>query len=73
MDNTHADELDRAASVEEAARAANIAAIRAQAGKRELYPIGKCHWCNEPTDNEEKLFCDGECADFHARKSNGRY
>lgn len=46
-----------------AARAVNE--IRKALAKRELEPMGACHYCNEYVRGME-LFCCKECADDHA-------
>ncbi|WP_157648490.1 hypothetical protein [Thiobacillus denitrificans] len=43
------------------------------AGRRELVPMGACHWCNEPLRRPNQLFCDEGCAADHAddKRRNG--
>lgn len=56
------DLLDATDAIEQAILDQRIAAIRNQG--RELYPIGRCHWCDEDfAPNVQLLFCDTDCSD----------
>lgn len=44
--------------------AARTAAIRARAARRELQPLGQCHWCECLLPAHlDALFCDSDCRD----------
>lgn len=43
--------------------------MQLKSGKRELYPVGKCHYCSEEFEPDSpKLFCDNTHADMHHQK-----
>jgi RNA polymerase-binding transcription factor DksA len=41
--------------------------IKERASKRELYPNGYCHECEEAVP-EERLFCDIDCRDIYEKR-----
>ncbi len=65
-----ADPLDHALDMQEQAVSYAIQSIRNNSNRRELYPKGICHWCDEPFSGEpERLFCDEDCSgDYHKHK-----
>lgn len=59
------DDVDHANQKSDEAIAAAICRSQRALNQRVLQPVGACHWCNEVVGNQ-KLFCNGECADDHA-------
>lgn len=67
-----ADIVDIAAEQSERVEAAQIAAVRAKACKREAQPTGACLWCEddfqEPQGQYKRLYCDDFCRNKHQRR-----
>jgi len=67
------DEIDRASDLQEALDAFRLADQRQKANKRELTPSGECHWCGDPTEDAQKLFCCKDCStDWHKHTTTRR-
>lgn len=63
-----ADQLENADRLTEIHTRTTIESIRSLAGRRELEPQGKCHFCAEVfEEGDPRLFCDGDCATDHER------
>lgn len=63
-----ADILDATQEIEQKLLDSRIAAIRQSCLSRKLQPKQECHWCHEPFEvNSQKLFCDQECGEDHAK------
>lgn len=63
-----ADVIDCAGEIEDRLLELRITARRTQG--RELYPAGKCHWCNTLFGGDSpNLFCDSSCStDWEKRR-----
>lgn len=61
------DIFDRASELEEADRAALIAAACKPTGPK-LQPNGECHECGEPVE-APRIFCNSDCAKEFARRN----
>lgn len=67
-----ADEIDSANAYVEAEVARALAAQARIAESTRLPRTGKCHYCAEPLNNEEGLFCDTDCAKDWDEEQNRR-
>ncbi|MBG9390579.1 hypothetical protein [Caenimonas aquaedulcis] len=54
------DEADLAFDAEQRHFAQALAAQRSRAGR--LRPIGSCHYCEEQVTEQDRLFCNADCA-----------
>gem|GEM_PF-5417984 len=67
-----ADIVDIAAEQSERVEAAQLAAVRAKAARREVQPSGQCHFCeadfDEPPGEHAQLYCDDFCRNKHQRQ-----
>lgn len=69
------DDIDKAVDLGEKLHEAKVAQIRVAAQRRELHPMGTCHYCRCQVTSGQ-LFCDSICtedyeAEQQALKRNG--
>lgn len=66
-----ADVVDTANEKADILLAASVARQQLAQAKDRIEPTGRCHWCDEIT-NDTALFCTSECRDDYDRQARAK-